>query len=68
MFYDIENIYKYHAPTDAKAEKYAEIRRHAKILAILIVRTVPEGRERSLALTKLEESVMWANAGVARNE
>lgn len=28
---------------------------------------VPDGREKSLALTHLEETVMWANAGVARS-
>lgn len=27
---------------------------------------VPEGRERALALTKLEEAMFWGNAGVAR--
>lgn len=29
---------------------------------------VPEGRERSLALTKLEEVCFWAIAGIARNQ
>lgn len=29
-----------------------------------ILRYVPEGRERSLALTKLEEAAMWANKGI----
>lgn len=27
----------------------------------------PESREKSLAVTNLEESVMWANASIARN-
>ena len=29
---------------------------------------LPESREKSLAYTALEESLMWANAAIARNE
>lgn len=29
---------------------------------------LPEGREKSLAITKLEESSMWSKAAVARNQ
>lgn len=28
----------------------------------------PSSRERSLAMTKLEEAVMWANSAIARNK
>lgn len=28
----------------------------------------PESREKSLAFTKLEECIMWANAAIFRNE
>ena len=28
----------------------------------------PDSREKSLAITKIEESVMWANAAIARRE
>lgn len=43
------------------------IRDGATVLAMRIEAVVPESRERSLALTKLEEVVFWANAGIARN-
>ena len=33
-----------------------------------IVKHTPPSREQSLALTALEECVMWANAAIARNE
>ena len=51
-----------------QTEKYKEIRDKAKNLAQFIETVVPDSREKSLSMTKLEESVMWANAGIARNE
>ncbi|OTN83702.1 hypothetical protein A5819_003469 [Enterococcus sp. 7E2_DIV0204] len=63
----IENNFKYHAPKEGQTEKYNELRTKAKELAYLIDEVCPDSREKSLATTKLEESVMWANASVARN-
>jgi hypothetical protein len=62
----IENNFTYHPPTPEQAPKYQRLRATAKELARLVVELVPEGRERSLALTHLEEMVMFANAGIAR--
>ena len=64
----LENNYKYHAPKEGQPEKYEELRKTAKEFACLCVAFCPESRERSLALTKIEEAVMWANASIARNE
>ncbi len=64
----IESAFTYHAPRDGQVEKYAEIRNKAKEFAYMIAQLVPNSREQSLAITKLEECVMWANAGVARNQ
>lgn len=33
-----------------------------------LIRSLPEGREKSTALTKLEECSMWSKAAVARNQ
>ena len=44
------------------------VRAKAMLLAMEICGSCPEGRERSLAITKLEEAVFWANASIARNE
>jgi hypothetical protein len=63
----IERDFKYHAPTDAQVPKYNEIRDRAREYAHRLVDLVPPGRELSVALTKLEECVMAANAGIARN-
>ena len=67
MDFKIENAFTYHAPKDGQPEKYQAIREKAKELAYLIKELVPDSREQSLAITKLEECSMWANAGVARN-
>ena len=38
-----------------------------KELAYLIDDLCPKSREKSLAITKIEEAMMWANASIARN-
>lgn len=63
----IENNFMHHAPNSGQQEKYETIRQKAKELAYLFEATCPASREKSLAMTKLEEAVMWANASVARN-
>lgn len=63
----IENNFMYHSPKEGQNEKYEALREKAKELAYLIDDLCPGSREKSLAMTKLEESVMWANASIARN-
>ena len=67
MSYDIENNFSYHKPDEEQARCYVRLRKLAKELAYLIDEVCPTSREESLALTKLEESVFWANAAIARN-
>lgn len=62
------SAFTYHAPKAGQPEKYTVIRDTAKGLAMLINDNCPDSREKSLAMTKLEECVMWANASIARNE
>jgi hypothetical protein len=64
----IENNFKYHEPKEGQQEKYNALRSKAKELAYLIDELCPNSREKSLAITNLEQSVMWANASIARNE
>lgn len=63
----IEKAFTYHAPHDDQPERYEALRSKAKELAYLIDDLCPDSREKSLAMTKLEESSMWANASIARN-
>ena len=63
-----ETNFKYHSPKEGQPEKYTMIREKAKELAYLIDGNCPNSREKSLAITKIEEAMMWANASIARNE
>ena len=65
---ELKNRFTYHAPKPGQPEKYQDIRSLGYDLASLILETCPESREQALALTKIEEAVMWANAAIARRE
>jgi hypothetical protein len=63
----IEHNFKYHTPKEGQPEKYTALREQGKSLAYMIDELCPDSREKSLAITKLEEAVMWANASIARS-
>lgn len=46
-----------------EAHQVAAIKEAAELLDD-VIEQMPEGREKSLAMTKLEESVMWAVKGI----
>lgn len=64
---DLNNRFTYHPPKEEQIGKYESIRRNGGVLAQMIDELVPDSREKSLAITKIEEAVMWANAGIARS-
>lgn len=64
----INNIFTYHPPKGNQAERYTEIRQASKAFALLLVKKTPGSREQSVAIRKLREAVMWANAAIAINE
>lgn len=63
---ELKNRFTHHPPSAAQIEKYQRIRDEAHGLAEIIVDESPPSREQSLALTNLEQAVMWANAAIAR--
>lgn len=67
VFADIIKPFTYHAPREGQPLTYQQIRDWAKSFAMLLAGLCPESRERSLALTHLEEVVFWANASIARS-
>jgi hypothetical protein len=60
--------FTYHPPRNGQVDRYQEIREAGRQMAMFILETTPESREQSLALTALDEVVMWANAAIARRE
>jgi hypothetical protein len=64
---EIGQRFTYHPPQDHQVPKYQLIRAKATELAQLIVKLTHVSREQSLALTNLEQAVMWANASIARS-
>jgi hypothetical protein len=64
---DLKNRFEYHpANTDQRRELHEAVRTLLLEAAEDIVRWTPPGREQSLAVTKLEEAMFWANAAIAR--
>jgi hypothetical protein len=65
---ELEKRFTYHQPTPGRLDSYRSIRAIAADFAMTVSTLVPESREQALALTKIEEAMFWANAGIARNE
>ena len=65
---DLDRTFTYHKPVGDQQERYQRIRDKAKELAKVLTHDCPDSRERSVALTNLQQAVMWANASIAINE
>ena len=65
---NVERRFTYYPPKNDKQKAFYEgMRAQARNLAKYIIFNCPDAHETSMALEKLEESVMWANASMARN-
>lgn len=64
---DLERRFAYHAPTGDKASMHELARDACHRAALAINDLAPDGREKSQAVTHLEDAMMWANAAIARN-
>jgi hypothetical protein len=64
---DIAHRFAFHTATsDEKRDAHISVRQHCRELADFLNDALPDGREKSLAVTHLEEVMFWGNAALAR--
>lgn len=64
---DLMRRFTFHPATDPVTQSaHSAIRRACHRAAIRVDQLVPDSREKSLAITALEQAMFWANGGVAR--
>lgn len=64
---DLQHRFGYHpAGTQWKQDAHQAVRDQCLALAESLNARLPEGREKALVFTKLEEAMFWANAALAR--
>jgi hypothetical protein len=68
MTNDILKRFGFHPARGNQGERYEANRELLANAASFLTHNCPPSRELSLALTKLEEVMFWANAAIARNE
>jgi hypothetical protein len=65
---EVDRIFKHHPPRPGQVGKYERLRGEAQMLGRTIWLLCPESREKSLAITHLQQVVMWANASIALHD
>jgi hypothetical protein len=68
---DVNNLihrFRFHAAKDdEKRDAHTSVRQHCLETALFINEKCPDGREKELAIERLEEVMFWANASLARH-
>ena len=64
-FDEIERRFTYVPPTSNRGALHEDIRAAHKALAHVLDDVLPDGREKALALTQLQDALMWSNAAIA---
>jgi len=64
----MKKTYAYHKPSVDGLEKITALRTAFSELHYLIERLAPESRERSVSLTNLETTAMWAIKAIVCND
>lgn len=61
----IKNWFTYHAPKGDQVIKYEELRDAALAFALVVFRLTPKSVDQLVAIRKIREAVMTANAAIA---
>jgi hypothetical protein len=64
---ELKNRFTFHPANSTSASIYEAMRARALELSTWMNENAPDSRELSLAITNLDQAVMWFNAAVARN-
>lgn len=64
----LDNWFSYHAPKGDQPARYEALRSAGKEFAKVIVGSCPPSADRTVALRKVREAVMTANASIACGE
>lgn len=66
---ELSNRFKHHPPqSDETIRRHQVVREDCNTLSKTLNDMLPECREKSLAMTHLEEVMFWSNAAIARNQ
>lgn len=60
--------YQYHKPSKDGLDKVAKLREAFSTIDDIVQDVAPQSRERSLAITNLEQAAMWAIKAVVVND
>lgn len=64
----VTRSFEFKEPKKDQPERYAVLRKRALSFGEEIEKQCPNSREQALALTKLEEALMWSVKSIAVNE
>lgn len=63
--HNLDEIFKHHAVKEGQSERYDAINEATKTFAKVVLETCSDSRERSVALTQIQDARMWANLSIA---
>lgn len=65
---DLDNWFMYHKPSEQQIPCFTKLREAARTFAQAVLDNTPPGEDQAMAIRKIRESVMTANAAIACNE
>lgn len=68
MNLDIESIFSYHPATSVHVQHFHEtVRSEVKAVAQIFMEDLPDCPEKTIAIRKLQEAMMFANSAIAQH-